>query len=121
MAVVFRRRKEQTPESAWRSAGMKWLKLRFGRRLWHYRTVGGVGQRAGVPDDLMLIGGVFVAIEWKRPDYRPTGRVTAQDTEIARIIECGGRAGKVRNWADLEALVEGLQPVQLGMKDRGMR
>lgn len=108
-------RKQQTPESQWRSAGMKWLRLRFAGQLWEYRTVGNGMSRSGVPDDILIIRGTPVCIEWKRPDYRPTGKFTAQDAEIAAIIRAGGRAGKVRNWEELENLVSGIEPVQRGL------
>ena len=138
MATVFvrgRSRQERTPESAWRSVGMRWLRERFGRYLWEYRTVGGIGQRNGVPDDLLLIRyrplgqsedaseltqgmpqGCFVAIEWKKPTYTGGKRATAQDAEIEWIIRCGGRAGKVRNMQELEKLVEGIPVVQSSIK-----
>jgi len=100
----------------WRSAGMKWLKLRFGNHLWAYRTIGNGMSRSGVPDDLLVIRGIFVGVEWKRPDYRPSKPWTAQDAEIEGIRTAGGRAAKVRNMDELEALVAGIEPVQFSMR-----
>jgi hypothetical protein len=59
-----------------------------------------------------------VAIEWKQPGYKPraSGVPTAQDYEIEAIKSCGGRAAKVRNWEELEALVRGIPAVQMGIK-----
>lgn len=115
MPRAVRIARQVTPESAFRSAGIKWLKLRFGKYLWHYRTVGGVGVRGGVPDDLFCIRGIFVAVEWKQPNYRPSSRVTQQDAEIEAVVRAGGRAAKVWTWEQLEALVEGIQPVQMAI------
>lgn len=122
MATVFARTRSgrnPTPESAFRSAGLKWLKIRFHGRIWHLRTLAGPTQRLGVPDDLLCIQGVFVGIEWKRPDGKfstQTKTYQAQVGEIGAIEAAGGRAGFVASWADLEALVDGLEPVQMGMR-----
>jgi hypothetical protein len=96
----------RTPESLWRSQGLKWLKLKLGKRIgWHYRTVGGVGQRSGVPDDLFLVDGRFLAIEWKRPGYKAK-KVSQQDVEIEVIRKAGGVAGKVSCLEELQALTQ---------------
>lgn len=114
--VFVRDTHSKTPEGKWRSEAICWMKIRFGKLMWHYRTIGGVGQRNGVPDDLFLIAGQFVAIEWKRPDYRRPNFETAQDREIEAIMACGGRAAKVKSWDELEALLEGLPCVQMNMR-----
>ena len=121
-ATIFSRKgpRKMTPESQWRKACIDWLKIRFGNRLWHIRTVGGIGQRSGIPDDFFVIRngkdgpGIFVAIEFKAP----TGRyklTEKQAAEIEHIRRAGGRAGEVKTWEDLEALVDGIECVQLGM------
>ena len=123
MPTIFTRKgpRKKTPESEWRHACVQWLKIRFAGRIWHIRTVGGIGQRSGIPDDFFVIrdgddgAGIFVAIEFKAPNgrYRLTEK---QAAEIETIRKAGGRAGEVRSWEDLERLVEGIEPVQLGMK-----
>ena len=69
----------------------------------------GVGQRGGVPDDLFLIGGKFLAIEWKRPGYK-SKKISQQDLEIQRIEAAGGVAGKVSCIEELEQLLERIKP-----------
>ena len=113
-------KKKDTPETRWRRACIEWLKLRFQGRIWHVRTVGGIGQRPGLPDDLFVIRngksgpGIFVAIEFKAPESRHK-LSELQAAEIEAIRQAGGRAGAVRSWEDLERLVEGIEPVQLGL------
>lgn len=121
VAAVFRGRGKETPESAFRKAGIQWLKIRFGRYLWHYRTIAGPMQRLGVLDDFFIVRGVPVQIEWKRPDgeySKSTKTYKAQMAEIESVMAAGGRAGFVDSWESLEALVEGIEPVQLGMRMR---
>jgi hypothetical protein len=120
MATLFSRKptKALTPESAWRHTGLEWLKIRFGRNLWHYRTVAGITQRLGVLDDHFIVCGVPVQVEWKRPDgkyRRDTKTYAAQEREIEAVRQAGGRAGFVESWEDLEALVDGIPCVQQSM------
>jgi hypothetical protein len=82
--------------------------------MWEYRTLGNGMTRSGVPDDILIIRGIPCCIEWKRAEYKPGKNVTAQDMEIAAIRKAGGRAAKVRNWDELEALVDGIPCVQMG-------
>jgi hypothetical protein len=105
-------------EQSFRKAAIQWLKIRFGRNIWHYRTPGGLGHRPGVPDDLFCVNGKFLAIEFKSPSS--LGRVhPRQALEIAQIIEAKGVAGIVNSWESLECLVKGFEAVQLGFVDRG--
>jgi hypothetical protein len=104
-------------EQSFRKAAIQWLKIRFGRNIWHYRTPGGLGHRPGVPDDLFCINGTLVAVEFKSPNG--TGRVhPRQAMEIAQIIEAKGVAGIVSSWSQLEELVKQFEPVQRGFVDR---
>ena len=117
--TIFGRKgpRKVTPESAWRKVCVDWLKVRFVGRIWHIRTVGGIGQRSGIPDDFFVIRdgkdgpGIFVAIEFKAPNgrYKLTEK---QAAEIESIRRAGGRAGEVKTWEDLEKLVEGIPVVQ---------
>lgn len=117
MATMFSRkpRKAMTPESAWRSDALKLLRIRYHGVIWEYRTVGNGMSRSGVPDDILIIRGIPVLIEWKRHDYKPGKHPTAQDREIEAIRKAGGRAAKVKNWEELETLLDGIEPVQYCM------
>ncbi len=116
-------KRNQTPESAFRSMCLKWLKLRFSGRIWHMRTIGGLGQRAGIPDDLFCVRtrrngedvGVFLAIEWKAPGVTRLG--PRQKQELEAIRAAGGIAGMVNSLEALEELVSGIEPTQLSMRD----
>jgi hypothetical protein len=104
-------------EQSFRKAAIQWLKIRFGRNIWHYRTPGGLGHRPGVPDDLFCVRGRFLAIEFKSPSS--LGRIhPRQAQEIAQILESGGVAGIVSSWDSLERLVETFEPEQRGFVDR---
>ena len=111
------RKSNQKPENEFRSAALKWLKIRFGRYFWHVKILGGLGQRAGIPDDLCCIRGKFVALEWKDPNRKPVVG-PKQKKEIAAIQEAQGIAHVVASWEDLEKAVEDIEPVQLGMRRR---
>jgi VRR-NUC domain-containing protein len=119
MAIMFARqgKRKSTPESAFRLECIHWLRKRFAGRIWEYRTVGGLGQRSGIPDDFFVIRngadgpGVFVAIEFKAPNGR--WKLTElQAAEIDAIKRAGGTAGKVGSMEELEELVKGIEPVQ---------
>ncbi len=56
---------------------------------WHIKTLGGLGQRPGVPDILACCGGHFVAVEVKRPGRGPT---RTQELELWSIRKAGGIA-----------------------------
>ena len=111
---AFDRGKKQTPESEWRSACVKFLKIRFAGHIWHIRTVGGLHQRSGIPDDIFVIKGVPIAIEFKAPNgrYKVTEK---QQAEIDAFNRAGGRAGKVSTWEELNGLIDGIAPVQIGL------
>jgi hypothetical protein len=59
------------------------------------------------------IRGIAVFIEWKAPN----GRIGPRQTEVINEIRAsGGRAGIVSNWDELKELLQGIEPVQMGMK-----
>ena len=109
----------QKPESDFKKAAWRYLQIAYGRHIFRLSIAGGPFQRSGSPDDIFSIRGNFVAIEWKAPK-ESTGRTPRksprQDQVIAEIIAAGGRAGKVSNWMELKALLEGIEPMQRGME-----
>lgn len=114
--VQFNKR-NRTPESEFRSACLKWLKIRFGKYFWHARISGGPLQRPGLPDDLCSIRGHFVALEFKDPGG--SGRIGPRQAEVlAEIIAAGARAHVISCWDDLDEAVAEFAPVQLGMSER---
>ena len=124
MTTIFYRRrsnKPETSESAFRNACIDLIKIRFGRYVWHYRHVGSItdGKNRSLLDDHFIIRGVPVQIEFKRPDgqYRKnTKTYRQQEKEIEDIRRAGGRAGFVGSYEELNALLVGIEPVQLGMR-----
>ena len=61
--------------------------------------------RAGVPDLLVCVDGVFVGLEIKNETGRPTD---LQLHNISRINDAGGVAGVVRSIQDVEELLKDL-------------
>lgn len=107
------------PESQFKRAALKWLRTIYGRHFFDLSIAGGPYQRPGSPDTICSIRGKFVAIEWKAP-ADVTGRKFVigkrQQEMIDEIRAAGGRAGIVSCWEELEALVDGLEPVQPSFK-----
>lgn len=69
-----------------------------------WKSAQGPYSRGGVSDVLALIGGVFLAVEVKRPFW---GEVSdLQKQFIADVIRCGGVAGSAVYVEDLQALLE---------------
>lgn len=75
-----------TPEGAITAAIRRYL-LRNG--CWEVKCLGGLGQRAGVPDVLACVAGTFVGVEVKQPGRKPTAN---QSAELAAIRAAGGVA-----------------------------
>lgn len=115
MARISFAKRNRTPESAFRSACIKWMKMRFGRHLFHQRNAAGPYSRPGLPDDVFSIYGIAVWIEFKDPSGN--GRIgTRQQEVIDEIRAAGGRAYVVASWDELEACLAEFLPVQLGME-----
>jgi hypothetical protein len=103
----------QKPETQFRRAAVKWLRLAYGHHFFYLPIVGGPFQPAGSPDCICCIRGVAVFIEWKAPG----GRIgPKQQQMVDEIRAAGGRAGIVSSWEELEALISGIEPVQKGMR-----
>ncbi len=79
---------------------------------WEMKVLGGLGQRAGVPDLLACYRGQFIAIEVKRPGQQPTPR---QAAELAAIARAGGIALTATSVADVVTALQGLGPGQLAL------
>jgi hypothetical protein len=102
--------RNQKPETQFRRAALKYLKLAYGQHFFCLPIVGGPFQPPGSPDVVCSIRGLFVAIEFKAPGK---GRAGPRQQEIIdEIRAAGGRAGIASNWEELQALVEGIEPVQ---------
>ena len=75
----------KTPEGVFQDKVIKYLKSH--PRCWYTKIFGGGFQRAGIPDILACVNGVFVAIELKREGGKAT---PLQVYNIQKIKECGG-------------------------------
>jgi hypothetical protein len=111
--------RNQRPESQFKKAARAWMKLAYGPYIFQLAIAGGPYQRAGSPDDVFSIRGLFVAIEWKAPaevaGRKP--RIGPRQAEvIAEIRSAGGRAGAVSCWQELKELLAGIEPAQRGME-----
>ena len=71
-------------------------------RVWDLKVHGSRYQRAGIPDHLLCVAGVFVAIETKRRGTRPT---PLQDREMGKITRAGGYVYVVRSMAEFLKIV----------------
>ena len=103
------------PESEFRRAALKYLRLIYGQHFFSLPIVGGPFQPAGSPDVVCSIRGLAVFIEFKAPGGRVGPR---QQQMVDAICEAGGRAGIVSNWEELEELLQGIEPIQQAMKLR---
>jgi hypothetical protein len=101
------------PETEFRRAVMRWLRLIYGHHFFALPIVGGPFQPAGSPDVVCSIRGLAVFIEFKAPGGRVGPR---QQQMIDAINAAGGRAGVVATWDELEELLQGIEPLQQGMK-----
>lgn len=116
MPTIFQRairKQNKRPEADFKKAVGQYLTLRYGKHAWKLAIAGGPYQRNGSPDQIWSIRGLFVAMEFKAPGKKPT---RAQQDIIDEIRAAGGRAGKVETWDELEELIDGIKPVQLGIK-----
>ena len=105
------------PESEFKRAAMKWLKIRFGRRFFALHIAGGPYQRAGSPDVVCSIHGCWVGLEFKDPGGG--GRIGPRQQEFIEDARAhGARCYIIQSWEDLEAAVAEFDPVQLGMEKR---
>ncbi len=92
-------------ESSLQRRCLVWVKAR--PDIWCVKIQGGGSQDAGVPDVLLCIRGLFVAVEFKRPDGK--GRLSdIQRVQIERIRKAGGVAVVIDNYEDFVKLIEGL-------------
>lgn len=90
-------------ESKVTKAIMAYLKK---RGVWCFKVAGGPMQQRGVPDIICCMGGVFVALEVKRPDV---GRLTdLQALTIERIRDAGGVAEVVTSVEEAAAVLNGI-------------
>jgi hypothetical protein len=111
----------QKPEAEFKKSVLKFLRLAYGQHFFCLPIAGGPYQRPGSPDVVCSIRGMFVAIEFKA-SKDVTGRKFVvgkrQQEVIDEIQAAGGRAGVVSSWEDLEALIDGIEPVQKLMVER---
>lgn len=98
---------KKTPEGAWKAAIIDYLSFQY-PSCWILPVRGGIGQRPGIPDLLVVIHGKLLGIEAKDPQ-RPTRLSCRQSEEIAAIRAAGGVAGRVASWEELEMLLEELK------------
>jgi hypothetical protein len=75
------------------------------RRVWGFKTSGGLYQMVGLPDWILCVNGRFVAIETKHPDGS-TEANPKQGWVLAKIAAAGGLVLVARRMAEIEALVE---------------
>lgn len=80
------------------------LKYLRGRGIWCFKVAGGPMQQRGVPDIICCVGGVFVALEVKRPKL---GRLTdLQALTIEDIRQNNGFAEVVTSVEEAAAVIE---------------
>ena len=73
--------------------------------LYFFKEHGGLYGTAGVPDIICCYKGLFIALEVKTPDGKPTA---LQDATIKRIRETGGVAEVVRSVEDVKTIIGGI-------------
>jgi hypothetical protein len=113
MAVIFRGSRNRKPETEFRQACMRWLKLRFGHHFYAAKQIGGIGVESGRPDTFCSIRGQFFAFEWKAPGGHGR-RGPKQVEQIDAINAAGGHAFFIESFEDLESAVADIEPVQMG-------
>lgn len=109
MTTCFiRSSRKRKPEAEFQSAVVKFLGHRFGPRFWYINHLGGLGQRAGIPDLLCCIDGHFLALEIKSPSRQ--GRLgPKQKRELEAIRQAGWKAVVVATWEDLDEVIRALE------------
>jgi hypothetical protein len=70
----------------------KALKAEFGRSMWIVKIHGGPFQKAGIPDLIGCVHGLFFGLEVKMPDGK-LSRI--QDFTLSDILKAGGIAAEV--------------------------
>lgn len=122
MPTYFNRSRQvnRTPESEFRDACLKWLKLRFGPKMFHERNHQSMGSTPGRPDDQFLFKSsdrsdpIPVYIEFKSP----TGRIGPRQLAYHEALRAmGARVYVVRTFDELEEAVADFQPSQLRMRE----
>lgn len=76
--------------------------------LWYIKLHGHAMQRAGAPDYLLCVSGVFGAVEVKHPDGS-TEPTAIQERELKQIARAQGKIAVVRSLAEMQAFVEQLR------------
>lgn len=109
MRAVREAKKNNQPEKEFKKAVREWMRLTYGKHFFRLAIAGGPYQRTGSPDEVWSVRGIFVAPEFKAPgkELRPK-----QSEIVEEILAAGGRAGRVSTWSELEALLDGIEPVQ---------
>ncbi len=92
-------------EHALTEKAKKWLKDQ--PDLWYLKVHGGPRQRAGVPDLLLCVRGVFAAVELKNPEGSPSEQVPspAQMHQLRLIANAGGRCRTATSLEEVQGLV----------------
>lgn len=80
-----------------------WLKQCPG--VWFFKVHGGVFQTPGIPDLILCVNGIFVALEVKQPGKKAT---FLQAQTLARITRAKGRATVVTSLDEVKQIVEPL-------------
>lgn len=70
--------------------------------LWYFKVAGGPLQRPGIPDYIICLRGIFLAVELKHPNGSG-GLTKKQEIERRRIWRGGGRYLVARSQAEVEA------------------
>lgn len=87
--------------------------------LWYVKIHGSGWQRAGVPDFLLNVMGLFCAIELKRPGWR-LGVRPAQERQIEFINRSHGNTAVCDSLEDVQAVVARLMDVAQAVRDAGL-
>jgi hypothetical protein len=94
-----------TPETKLKKKCQEYLDD-LGTECWHFKVLGGPGQKAGVPDIVGCINGLFFAIELKIKPNKPSAK---QLHEIRQIQNAEGNAVVCYTYEEFVVYMEGLQ------------
>ena len=83
--------------------------LRTVKGCWVYKTKGGEGTRAGVPDLLICYAGRFVGVEVKVPGNHTT---ELQNGELRDISVAGGMTVVAYGLGDVLKVLEAIKPIE---------
>lgn len=89
---------------------LSWAKGR-GAPIWFLKVHGGAYQRANVPDYLLCVAGLFVAIELKSPTEAATPTL-GQARELANIRQANGIECCTNRIEDVRSLIFGVLEAQ---------